>query len=223
MTELPATGYGIVDFLMGITLLGSVWVLYLLLILSIISVAIMLERAFYFRSIYVNFDQFLQSFTAHLNEGDTSKARDYCAKFRSLEAVIALEGLQSENQGIKAVEKSMNSYLARARSKMDKGLVFLGTMGNNAPFIGLFGTVLGIIQAFHSLALNPAGGPSVVMAGISEALIATAVGLFVAIPAVIAFNYFQRIIAQRLNNAEAVQELILKHYAAEKVSNSTLR
>jgi biopolymer transport protein ExbB len=71
-------------------------------------------------------------------------------------------------------------------------LIVLGTLGNNAPFIGLFGTVLGIIKAFSDLAENTQGGADVVMAGISEALVATAVGLIVAIPAVIAFNYFNR-------------------------------
>jgi len=218
-SELPSTGYGIVDFLMRITLLGSVWVLYLLLILSIISVAIMIERAVYFQRNKVNFDQFMEQFTAYLNQGATEQARAYCATLPSPEAAMAVAGLSSESDGVKAVEKSMTSYIARIRSKMDKGLVFLGTMGNNAPFIGLFGTVLGIIQAFHALSLNPAGGPAVVMAGISEALIATAVGLFVAIPAVIAFNYFQRIISERLSNAEAVQDLILKHYAAESSAN----
>ena len=79
----------------------------------------------------------------------------------------------------------MESLIIQEKHKMDKGLVILGTLGNNAPFIGLFGTVIGIIKAFHDLAQNPEGGPSVVMAGVSEALVATAVGILVAIPAVI--------------------------------------
>jgi biopolymer transport protein ExbB len=85
-------------------------------------------------------------------------------------------------------------------------------LGNNAPFIGLFGTVIGIIQAFHNLAANPAGGPAVVMAGISEALVATAVGLVVAIPAVVAYNGFLRVVKRRVANAEAVKRIILTHH-----------
>lgn len=107
----------------------------------------------------------------------------------------------------------MASYIAGQRQNLDHGLVILGTLGNNAPFIGLFGTVVGIIQAFHDLAKNPAGGPSVVMAGISEALIATAIGLVVAIPAVIAYNSFQRLVKRKTANAEAIKRLITAHYS----------
>ncbi len=89
----------------------------------------------------------------------------------------------------------------------------LGTLGNNAPFIGLFGTVIGIIVAFHELGQNPAGGPSVVMAGISEALVATAVGLIVAIPAVIAYNIFQRLTRRKMANYETVSKTILAYCA----------
>ena len=105
----------------------------------------------------------------------------------------------------------MSGYMIGHRQKLDQGLMILGTLGNNAPFIGLFGTVLGIIIAFRELALNPQGGASVVMRGISEALIATAVGLIVAIPAVIAYNIFQRLVKRHLSNAEAVSKLLLSH------------
>ena len=113
------------------------------------------------------------------------------------------------------MRESMEGYLIGERQFLDRGLVVLGTLGNNAPFIGLFGTVLGIIMAFNDLAANPDGGPSVVMAGISEALVATAVGLLVAIPAVIAFNGFNRMIKRRMANAEAIKKLVLSHYARD--------
>ena len=89
-------------------------------------------------------------------------------------------------------------------------MFFLGTLGNNAPFIGLFGTVLGIIKAFNDLAFNPEGGPSVVMSGISEALVATAVGLFVAIPAVIMFNTYNRKVKAHMSNIESIIKTIMK-------------
>jgi biopolymer transport protein ExbB len=93
--------------------------------------------------------------------------------------------------------------------------MFLGTLGNNAPFIGLFGTVLGIIKAFHDLAGGQAGGPSVVMAGISEALVATAVGLIVAIPAVVAFNIFSRRVRVRMSQAEWMAHLAVAELKTE--------
>ena len=81
--------------------------------------------------------------------------------------------------------------------------------GNNAPFIGLFGTVLGIIKAFSDLSRNQTGGAEVVMAGISEALVATAVGLLVAIPAVVAFNTLQGKIRRAMGRVDAMAHLIL--------------
>jgi biopolymer transport protein ExbB len=92
---------------------------------------------------------------------------------------------------------------------MEKNLGVLGTLGNNAPFIGLFGTVLGIIRAFADLARNQSGGATVVMTGISEALVATAVGLMVAIPAVVAYNVFQGRVRRGLGRIDAVAHVVL--------------
>jgi biopolymer transport protein ExbB len=94
---------------------------------------------------------------------------------------------------------------------MERGLVVLGTVGSNAPFVGLFGTVLGIIKAFHDLARNQAEAASAVMAGISEALVATAIGLMVAIPAVVLFNLFQRLNRNTLARMEALGHLLVAH------------
>ncbi|MFH1129981.1 MAG: MotA/TolQ/ExbB proton channel family protein, partial [Pseudomonadota bacterium] len=114
-----------------------------------------------------------------------------------------------------SAERIVASTLARQRIRLERRLTFLGTLGNNAPFIGLLGTVLGIIRAFHELSLGDKKGASAVMAGISEALVATAIGLFVAIPAVIAFNYFQRQVDRTLSTTEALAQSIL----AWQVSN----
>ena len=90
------------------------------------------------------------------------------------------------------LEELLSSKRLEERLKLERFLVVLGTMGNTVPFIGLFGTVMGIIQAFRDLALAGAGGPAVVAKGIAEALVATAGGLAVAIPAVIVYNFFMR-------------------------------
>jgi hypothetical protein len=88
------------------------------------------------------------------------------------------------------IKEGIDRVLRAETTKLKKYLGLLATVAGVAPFIGLFGTVLGIIRAFHDIAAKGFGGPSVVAAGIAEALIATAAGLFVAIPTLIAFNYF---------------------------------
>ena len=206
-------GFNIVEKLLGITMLGTEWILWLLLILSIISVAIIIERMIFFARISLDFTEFSAKLTKNLIENDIEAVRRTCENFPALESQVVLRGLQYRDKGPKAMRESMEGYLAGERQVLDRGLIVLGTLGNNAPFIGLFGTVIGIIMAFRDLASNPAGGPSVVMAGISEALVATAVGLMVAIPAVVGFNTLNRIVRRHFANAEAAMKLVLSHHS----------
>jgi biopolymer transport protein ExbB len=162
---------------LSLALGGAGWVLWLLVALSVISLAISLERLWYFRTHRVEKATLLADMQALLREraaGRMDGDGDDLAPQRG-DLAAAAEGAK-----------------AREKLRLERNLTFLATLGSNAPFVGLFGTVLGIIKAFHDLAASQAGGPSVVMAGISEALVATAVGLLVAIPAVVAFNYFNR-------------------------------
>jgi biopolymer transport protein ExbB len=99
---------------------------------------------------------------------------------------------------------------------LEKNLLILGTLGNNAPFIGLFGTVLGIIKAFNDLAVAGTSGPTIVMRGVSEALVATAMGLLIAIPAVAAYNYFQGKIKRSMLNSDRLSRLLLATLAKKK-------
>ena len=186
-------GFNIVNELLNMTLLGTEWKLWLLIVLSVVSVAIGFERLWYFtRQKGLEKDTIEQIYRA-LKARDFKTVAEICSKHpQSLEACITLEGIEHRDNGLSSMQEAMHAFLLRKRKYLDRGLVVLSTLGNNAPFIGLLGTVLGIIKAFHDLGSNPAGGATVVMAGISEALVATAVGLLVAIPAVIAFNYFQR-------------------------------
>ena len=213
MEQAATSGFNIVEKLLGITLLGTEWILWLLIILSVVSVAIMIERALFFLKIRVDFQEFSNELTKALLRNDVDGTRRLCERSQSLESQVVLRGLEYQDRGPKAMRESMEGFLIGERQVLDRGMVVLGTLGNNAPFIGLFGTVIGIIMAFKSLSLNTAGGPAVVMAGISEALVATAVGLMVAIPAVIAFNAFNRIIKRHYANAEAVMKLLLSHHA----------
>lgn len=202
----------IIQAFLDLALLGSEWVLWLLLILSIVSVALIIERAVYYMKIKLDYDAFSQEFSKLASEKDRDGILKLCQNRDSVQCRMLLKGLDNLDRGRDAVEQSMRGYLVAEKNTMDRGLVFLGTMGNNAPFIGLFGTVIGIIVAFNSLGQNVGGGAAVVMAGISEALVATAVGLLVAIPAVIAYNFFQRLLKKHLSSSEAYLEQLVASF-----------
>jgi biopolymer transport protein ExbB/TolQ len=141
----------------------------------------------------------------------------WCKGSSLAEAKVATIGLeQAESKaGLRSIEESMNAQIIAQRIQFDRGLTVLGTLGNNAPFVGLFGTIIGIIEAFHALATTKSAGPEVVMASISEALVATAVGLLVAIPAVVAYNFMGRAVRKKQTNSEATARLIVTHFGTE--------
>lgn len=120
-------------------------------------------------------------------------------------SAIALRGWKSGDSTIQ--EFASAAQIAEKRN-LERRLVVLSTLGNNTPFIGLLGTVLGIMKAFRDLALMGDAGPAVVMKGISEALVATALGLGVAIPCVIAFNTLGKIVKDKLSSSEEIVSII---------------
>jgi biopolymer transport protein ExbB/TolQ len=193
--------------LLAFTLLGAGWVLWLLVGLSVLSVTVMLERGFYFgqRRMSKRFPELLRL----CQDGSLDKAAQL-AGGDAMEAEVVRVAARVADSGQQAVEKAVASTIDRRRLEYEKWLFVLGTLGNNAPFIGLFGTVLGIIRAFSDLAAHPtaAAGASTVMAGISEALVATAVGLFVAIPAVLAYNIYQRLLKRVIGRSQSLGNAI---------------
>jgi biopolymer transport protein ExbB/TolQ len=116
--------------------------------------------------------------------------------------------LQTASNDPSRVDRAVKSYLSLQRSRLEEGLTTLATLGSNAPFIGLFGTVLGIIQSFGALGAHQTDAADI-MVGISEALVATALGLFVAIPAVVAFNVFSKRLKNIIVKCEALKDLYL--------------
>jgi biopolymer transport protein ExbB len=196
----------IIQKLLAIVNLGAAWVLWLLVGLSVISVGIMIERTFFFLGRRMPGRDAL---AALLLGGDLGKAREAVADRTGIEAEVLRAALDQAGSGPDSVAKVVDAQIKRVRLDYEARLAFLATLGNNAPFIGLFGTVLGIIRAFSDLARNPsAAGASSVMAGISEALIATAVGLLVALPAVVAFNVFQRALRRASQRAMYFGDLL---------------
>ena len=202
---------------------GATWVMYVMLGLSVISVAIILERAWFFWSLRDDLDVLAKELRTSLDDSlETAKKRMDASP--SAEAAVVSAGLAMAHRGTPAAEEAMAGAAALMRMKLERRLAYLGTLGNNAPFIGLFGTVIGVIGAFAALGdptKNPVGqaasavAPTAVMSNIAEALVATAVGLVVAIPAVAANNYYQRMIKSTLANTEALTSILLAHLKSE--------
>ncbi|MGZ3691250.1 MAG: MotA/TolQ/ExbB proton channel family protein, partial [Pseudobdellovibrio sp.] len=116
-----------------------------------------------------------------------------------------------EKHGENGFEEIFSSFVLNEKPDLEKYLVFLATIASNAPFIGLLGTVLGIMKAFNDLSLTVEAGQQTVMAGISVALVATAAGLFVAIPAGVFYNYYSRKVKSVISSLESVKELGLAY------------
>ncbi len=204
--------------LLGFTLLGSDWVLWLLVGLSLVSVTVMVERGLALRGTVGDLDGLGHDLVSRLRDGDVRGARALLADLRAPAAAVAAAGVAVFEHGADTVAETMASAKSRVRVDLERNLGVLGTLGNNAPFVGLFGTVLGIIKAFADLSRNQTGGASAVMSGISEALVATAVGLMVAIPAVVAYNFFQGRVRKALARVDALAHLVLSAAPASKAS-----
>ena len=195
----------LIEKLLKVALLGSTWVMYLLLVLSVASITTMIERWVFFRRRSDDIDELGEQVLGFLQRGDRQAAVERLKRSRSVEAAVLLPALRYFDGSADAVEDAVQSQLLRERRDMERGMTYLGTLGNNAPFIGLFGTVIGVIIAFQQLGTSQAAASmSAVMGGIAEALIATGVGLFVALPAVVAYNIVQKTIADIEDNITAI-------------------
>jgi biopolymer transport protein ExbB len=207
---------------------GAAWVLWLMLALSVVSLAIMLERGWMFWSLRDDFEALMRDLGRLLRGNDLEGARRRLEASPSAEAAVVIAGIVEADLGAAAAEEAMAGAQSLQKLKLERRLAYLGTLGNNAPFIGLLGTVIGIVGAFEELgkANAPAGAPGAgaaaasqiapqaVMTNIAEALVATAVGLLVAIPAVFAFNAFQRVVKTTLANTDALAHVLLAHLKA---------
>ncbi|MDB4987731.1 MAG: MotA/TolQ/ExbB proton channel [Myxococcaceae bacterium] len=199
---------------------GAAWVLWLLFGLSFVSIAIVIERIFVFRTKGTDLKRLADKLDVHLATGDLEQARESLRSESSLCARVADAGLRLAARGPSTAEKGMQSAIAIERSLLEARLAYLGTLGNNAPFIGLFGTVIGIILAFNELGRAQTGGggqmaSQAVMGSIAEALVATAVGIAVALPAVASYNFFQRWISSLLADADALSNLVLAYLCSD--------
>jgi biopolymer transport protein ExbB len=202
--------------LTGFAMMGATWIMWLLVALSVGGVAVALERAVYLIRTNENVRKLKQQILALLREGNVEEARAQLSRSPSHVASIIAAGLENTGDGTASAEERMNGATQLAKLRMEKRLAFLGTLGSNAPFIGLLGAVIGIIRAFHSL--NDAAGKVTagLMSEVGEALVATAIGILVALPAIAFYNAFQRIIKGRLARAQAFGNDVLALLKAER-------
>ncbi|MFZ9888343.1 MAG: MotA/TolQ/ExbB proton channel family protein [Myxococcota bacterium] len=188
-------------------------VMWFMVLLSVASVAVIIERALFFflnrgnvRAMAVDLQQLFL-------DGRYGEAQALVKNARGFEARTLIAALEVAHLGKDAVHEVALSAQKVERLRFERGLAFLGTIGNNAPFIGLFGTVLEIIAALFELGTQSGGnvGAGMVMAKLSAALAATAVGLLVALPAVAFFNYFNRRLKTLQTGAEALVHVLAAH------------
>ena len=204
-------------------------VIIFLLILSVYSIAVMIEKFMTYRAAKKQSIEFLPILVKCLKDnnlqGAVEKSKQY-GKSHIARVVSAglLEFLNQKSEVaasfdvVGAVTRALERETAITSAEMKKGLGGLATIGSTAPFIGLFGTVFGIINAFTGMAQSGSGGLAAVSAGIAEALITTAFGLLVAIPAVMAFNYFtnrlERFQIEMTNSSAELIDFFLKRHGA---------
>ena len=199
------------SILLRLTFVGAEWVLWILVLLSVISVALIVERCLYFYNHRVDGERLGQQLEQLLQEGNVRGAWELVHDSDSIEHEVIAAGLPALRRGATACSEAMLAAKARMRPLLDARLSILATIGSNAPFVGLLGTVLGIVKAAHDLTGGGTGqgDPNAVMAGVFEALVATAVGLFVAIPAVVAFNLLQRRVRNTIAQVDSLAHLVL--------------
>jgi len=188
--------------LMEIIAAGGV-TMWLLILLSVVSIGVMIERWLYYRACRINTQDFFMRFRKGHKKDDFAALINLCEETPGPLAALLKDGVRRVMEKPLRRDELEAQLTRQARGQivqMERNLAVLATIGSVSPFIGLFGTVLGVMKAFRDLAFSGGGGATVVAAGIAQALVATAAGLVVAVPAVAAYNYFIRVI--RRTNAE---------------------
>jgi biopolymer transport protein ExbB/biopolymer transport protein TolQ len=205
-------------------------IVYTLMIMSVWSLSIMVQKWWYLRSAQAQTRKFAPEFSQFLEEDNLTEAINLAESFKKSHVAKVLGGALAEikpliqdgsvtvsdiNSAERAVEREMLMQIVL----MKRGLAMLATTGATAPFVGLLGTTMGVVNAFQGMAAGGGGGISSIAAGISEALITTAFGLLVAIPAVWAFNYFQtkidNITAEMTYSSKEMIDYLIKGVSGE--------
>jgi len=166
-------------------------IMYVLLLCSVLTIAVILQKSLRFMKIKKSDRRgILERIKEKIASGDIEGAKIECLKDKNPYSNVIYSGLCQYGKSDTAIDSAMERWIAEEVMELEEYTGIVGTIGNTAVYIGLFGTVIGIMKAFHDISTMGQTGMSTVIIGVSEALIATATGLLVAIPSVIAFNYF---------------------------------
>jgi biopolymer transport protein ExbB len=177
-------------------------VMVIIICCSVLTAGFALERVMYYWKRRGNPDAVLASALSSVRSGRRDEAVRLLAGTAHPMGPVAAEMVKNLGEPEQVCEEKLHIALSEQRLQLERNLGFIGTMGNTAPLIGLLGTVWGIMRAFHDMASTGSAGPSVVAAGVAEALFTTAAGLLVAVPAVILYNHFVRQMGVMLTVAE---------------------
>ena len=195
--------------LTAFTMMGATWVLWTLVVLSVIVVAVVLDRLVFFL-LTRDKESLRRQLTTLVAQRQTGKLARLLAGQRGHRARVLTAALDAPTPD--AARERIETELDRTRAQSAKRLSILATIGSNAPFIGLLGTVIGIIRSFHLLDSSNGQVTTALMSEVGEALVATALGMLVAIPALIAFNVFQRLARARLDAMQTLaRDLVTAH------------
>jgi biopolymer transport protein ExbB/TolQ len=209
MKPAPSHEFSLVEMFTNLANFGAEWVMYLLLGLAFLALVVSFERQYLFLTTKIDVTQTARKLLGLLEKGDVKTAEGLFKGGKAMEHRVLADALSVYAKGADSVEEIAHASMIRERQRYERSLSFLGTVGSNGPFVGLLGTVIGVIISFGELGRNPKGGLEVVGPGISEALVATAVGLIVAIPAVVVFNHFKGLLKGRLGNAEFLTRIVI--------------
>ncbi len=176
---------------------------------SILALAVMLERFYRYRRIRLDPTSFMERVKQSVTHNRYEDAINYCSYINTPLTNVIKIGLTNRDKKPENIAELMEAARMLERIHLERFLGVLGTLGNSAPFIGLLGTVIGIIRAFKLLEVAGSAGPTAVMVGIAEALVTTAMGLFVAIPCAILFNYFMNKVKNFYTEMEVASKELL--------------
>lgn len=203
---------------------GTEWILWILMLLFFGVFIVFFERLLFYRSVREDSDALRGILRGRVNSTDNSALVDELKDRKSMQAKVLAYGLADAHRGPEAVEALCDGAIGTEKLRYEKRLNYLATVGSNAPFIGLFGTVIGVIMAFEQLQAATAGGGSGspgggVMSAIAEALIATGVGLLVAIPAIIFYNVLKSQVQRNAAETRLLVKTTVAYLRSDKTSD----
>jgi biopolymer transport protein ExbB len=208
-----------------VQLLKNSWAIDLLLVFSVIALAVILERFWTYSRLRIDDKALIEKVQRAIKKGNMQEASFICKSVSHPLGALLEAGIDNKDLPREDIADILDSELIETKIYLEKKNSILSTISFISPLLGLLGTVTGIIRAFNDLAVSGSGGPSTVMAGVAEALVSTAIGIIVAIPSAIFYNYFMNKVKDILAQIEANSRRFLAflHNTSAKAQKETLK